>query len=102
MTERRDKAFWDAQPLGRMLDRELAEVLGCHVSSVTYQRHRRNIEPWGNPGRPAKTASGTPGRGRNLRFDDGEWDCLKAMALKRRLSIPDLIRAWMLMEDDNT
>jgi AraC-like DNA-binding protein len=35
---------WDAQPLGKMSDPELARRLGCSPSSVAKQRKKRGIE----------------------------------------------------------
>ena len=88
-------AFWDAQPLGGMPDRELAGRIGCSVTAVRFQRHKRGIEAFGHPGRPPKGSSGLAGRNRGIRLDDLEWARLTGIARGRGLSIPDLLRAWI-------
>ena len=39
----RDRIDWDAEPLGRVVDRELAEKDGVTRSAVQTQRKRRGI-----------------------------------------------------------
>jgi hypothetical protein len=36
---------WDAQPLGRVADAEIARAIGCAPTAVSYARERRGIPP---------------------------------------------------------
>jgi hypothetical protein len=38
---------WDCQPLGKMTDQHLADILGCSGGVVAKQRNKRNIKPYG-------------------------------------------------------
>lgn len=46
MTAARLPIDWDAQPLGREFDFEIAERLGCSTSAVFNQRAKRGIRPF--------------------------------------------------------
>lgn len=40
-----ERHAWDAQPLGRVVDRVIAEKLGCSIAAVCNARMRRGIPP---------------------------------------------------------
>jgi hypothetical protein len=45
---------WDAQPLGEVPDRVLAERLGVSINTVWRRRNQRGIPPHRGKGRPSK------------------------------------------------